>query len=193
MPNDRHYLLGKAGTCQIIQELWLRDWESNAPEINEQLYLTLINLHDYGESLNVLRAISFLPPLNALQRIPQIFIEELYRKGGEYSKAATVLQLNRLQWNERETTDLVGKALALRKDYPTHLERLIDFVESTGISGPHLEAFFIELLKQPHTSLDARIFNRATSILVKLVERRPGHQQVARSKHSFPDRGSEIT
>jgi len=108
-----------------------------------------------------------------MRRIPQIFIEELYRKGGDYSKAATVLQLNSLQWNERENTDLVGKALALREDYPMHLERLIDFVESTGSSGPHLEGFFVELLKQPHTSLDARIFNGATSVLVKLVERRP--------------------
>jgi hypothetical protein len=122
----------------------------------------------------VLRALSFLPPLEALQQIPETFLEQLRLKyGDDCSKAASILRLNRLHWQTNESSDIVRDALALEKDYPEHMLRLFDYIDSAGKSGPHLEAFLAELVNQTPPVLEPGLVKRAMDLLVKLVERRP--------------------
>jgi hypothetical protein len=78
-----------------------------------------------------------------------------------------------LRWNESEAGHLVTEALAAKSDYPELLNRLFGFIESGGKSGPHLEALFVEFIRQLPPELGAPTLRRATSILVKMVERRP--------------------
>jgi len=170
--NDRCDLLGKAGACPV-ERGWLSDWQMRVHKLNMQLDALVTDLSSYQDRCNLLRAVSFLPPVDALQKIPDALLVELRGKGGKFLKAAIVLQLNGLRWNESEVGHLVAEALAAKNDYPEHLDRLFDFIESGGKSGPHLEVLFVEFLRQLLPEQGARMLRRATAILVKLLERRP--------------------
>ena len=115
----------------------------------------------------------FLPPLEALQQIPDPFIEQLCSKGEPFAKAASSLRLTSLRWQAGDSAEVVREALALKEDYPDQLEQLFDFIDSGGKSGPHLEAFLVELIKQHPLDFQPELLKQATELLVKLVERRP--------------------
>jgi hypothetical protein len=169
---DKHDLLAKAGGCQI-QRGWLDEWEARAAEANKLLSAIIGELLAGDEWWNVLRALSFLPPLDALQEIPGTFLEQLRLKSEPSSKAASSLRLNSLRWKACEAAEVVREALALKEEYPGHMWPLFEFIDSGGKSGPDLEAFLVELIKQRPLDFGPELPKRATELLVKLVERRP--------------------
>lgn len=135
----------------------------------DQSYELLAN----DEWCNVLRALSFLPPVDALQEIPETLLEQLRLKSEAFSKAAASLRLNSLRWKACESAEIVREALGLAKDYPNHMWDLLEFIDSGGKRGPHLEAFLVELIKRRPLDFGPELPKRATELLVKLVERRP--------------------
>ncbi len=175
--SEKRKLLAKAGACPI-QKGWLANWEGREPEAAEFLKAILEELLSNEEWGNVLRAISFLPPLDAMRQIPTTFLEQLRLKGEAYSKAATSLKINSLRWEVCESTEVVREALSIKENYPDHLWQLFTFIDSKGKSGPHLEGFLVELIKHCSFDLDLEQLNRANELLVKLVERRPAISQL---------------
>jgi len=171
--SDKLKLLAKIGPCLIKPGMGLDDWERNITDVNEQVSAIIEELLTTHDWWNVLRAISFFPQCKAMQKIPEALLQQLQHRGMDFSKAAFVLKLNCLRWNVNESAEAVNEALALIQDYPNHLKNLFDFIDSSGESGLHLEAFLVEFLKQPMADLDTQLLNIATSLLVKLVERRP--------------------
>ena len=123
------------------------------------------------ERSEVLRTLSFLPPLEAIGTIPKIQLERLRRKGGDFAKAAAILAAQRLQWQPTEAADILRDALAVRDTYPKHIDQIMEFIDSSTKTGPRQEALLVEMLKHP--SLGAATLSRVSSLLVKLVERRP--------------------
>lgn len=169
--DNKLVLLEIMGRCQI-KSGWGADLEDNPAKVSELLKAIIEKLLTIQNWWNVLCALSFLPPLN-IQEIPETLIQQLRFRGEDFSKVASVLRLSSLRWRENEAKDIVRESQELEKDFPNFLSELFDFIESSGKSGSHLEAFLVELLKQPLINLDSRMLNRATSLLVKLVERRP--------------------
>ena len=166
--DDKRNLLAKAGGCPIRRG-WL-EWRGS--EASKFLDAIVRDLLAGDEWWNVLRALSFLPPLDALQQIPETFLEQLRLKSEPFSKAASSLRLNSLRWKACESAEVVREGLALEEDYPEHMWHLLEFIESGGKSGPHLEAFLVELIKQRPRNFGPELPKRATELLVKLVERR---------------------
>ena len=169
---DKRSLLAKAGDCSIKRG-WLAEWEKRSTEANRIVAASLQELLMSDECWNVLRALSFLPPLDALQNIPELILQQLRSKGDGYSKAAACLKINSLQWKDCDAAKVAEDELALKKDYPDHLNTLFDFIETTGKSGSHLEAFLFELITKECADLTTKVRERATGLIVKLVERRP--------------------
>lgn len=122
---------------------------------------------------NVLRALSFLPPLSAFAQIQVALLEALALKGGAYSDAAVILKSASLRWSIEEAPELVRRITALSSVYPMHPTELLNFIESGGMTSPHLETFLVEVMKQATSARDAELLAHATSLLVKLVDRRP--------------------
>jgi hypothetical protein len=170
---DKRHLLAQGGTCLIQPGGLFDEWEGKTQKANEILESILQELPGCDEWGNLLRAISFLPPLEAMQGISETFLEQLRLIDEKFAKAASILRLNALRWTASEAAEVVREALALRRDYPNHFKLLLSFMESGGKSGPHLEAFLVEMLKQRPLDLEPELVTRAADLLVKLVERRP--------------------
>lgn len=165
-------LLAKIGVCSLRPGSILQ-WGRGTFDANKLLAQILGEMGQSHEWWNVLRAISFLAPLDALRGIPETLLEQLRTRGETFSRAASSLKINSLRWEACDAAEVVREALALKEEYPGHLDRLLEFIESGGKSGPHLEAFLVELIKQAPADFRSGMLERATALLVKLVERRP--------------------
>ncbi|MBF0546699.1 MAG: hypothetical protein HQM08_19790 [Candidatus Riflebacteria bacterium] len=163
-------LLTKTGSCRIKERKFDRVSDS---VVNESLEAIVRELPACNEWWNVLRSLSFLPPSESLQQIPETFLVQLPKKGETYAKASTALKLSTLRWKTEESADIVRKAFVIKEDYPKHLRNLLEFIDTRRKSEPHLEAFLMELIKQPTFYDNPDLIKQASGLLVKLVERRP--------------------
>jgi len=171
-PAEKRDLLGKAGTCAFTNWFW-HDWPEIASNANEMLSANLGQMLASDDWWNVLRALSFLPPLDALQGVPEALIERLRARGEVFGKAASSLRINSLRWDISDASHVLRESLAISQDHPKYLDQLIAFIESAGKRGPHLEAFLIELIKQDPSDFTPGLLEWGKFLLAKLVARRP--------------------
>jgi hypothetical protein len=165
-------LLAKVGAHAVRFSLFSR-WETISHEANNALEALILELLTCSNWREVLCALSYLPPLDAMRSIPQFLLDELTKLSEAYCRAAIVLRLYGLQWNVEDSTEMLHKSLKVAAEHGDFLTRLFDFVDLFGKSGLQIEAFVVELLNQPSDTIGAQLRSRAAALLVKLVERRP--------------------
>lgn len=165
-------LLAAIGT-RINKQSWLNNWEEQVTQVNESCKEIVAALNDYPGKNDVLGALSFLPPLSFVTEIPESSLSFELQKNDTYKQVSIVFKSNSLIWNLEDADALAFDTLSLRKQYPYHLGELLEFMDAKGANGAHLEAFLLALTKKLSLKSDSSFLSQISSLLVKLVERRP--------------------
>jgi hypothetical protein len=168
---EKRTMFERIAGCKI-RSGWLSNWNRERSETSaalEEIWQDLAS----DEWQPVLRCVSVLPPLDAIAKIPQDVLLRIAAAGDDGKRIASKLTLDGLRWHNDESAMFARAALSLEADYSNHLEWLLDFMDSSTRRGPHLESFLIELLKIEAPEINAGLRSRASSLLVKLVDRRP--------------------
>ncbi|MEW6302320.1 MAG: hypothetical protein AB1705_02540, partial [Verrucomicrobiota bacterium] len=138
------------------------------------------------ERWEILKVLSFLPPLDALQAIPESILDELTKKSEQHAKAASALRISSLRWKPDDAPRIVQEEITLKDTNRYHLGHLLDFIETGIKSGRHLEAFLLECIKLDPPEFRPWLVERSIELLAKLVERRPATSE-------FPDPAVRIS
>lgn len=163
-------LLAVIGNKFSARRHWLFEWETYSSTINENALQVIHALKGRSDAPAVLVSLSHLPPLPYAKEIPTDMLEKCRQKDSQSSQAADVLQLNQLNWSV-PVEKIATKLLSLKSTYPDYLDKFLDYIDTCGASGFHLEALLITLIKEPE--LEWALKQRGARLLIKLVERRP--------------------
>lgn len=164
-------LLSLVGT-RVDSNSWLDEWNQNSVKINESCNQIVAALDESDNWLEVLGALSFIPPLSYIQAIPSSLIERCHQSDTPYRQAAIALQTNSLEWNI-DGEKVAADVLSIHAKYPHHLYDLLQFIDLQGKSGAYLESFLLALLEISETGFDFHFKANVASLLAKLVDRRP--------------------
>jgi hypothetical protein len=84
--NEKIELLSSIGLCAIatggLTAGWFHDWEELSKTANQAQKSVLAEPMNLQDAVNVMYALSFLPPLDALRDIPEAYLCQLGRMGG---------------------------------------------------------------------------------------------------------------
>jgi len=151
---------------------WLHTWDMHVATVNASCGQIVAAMGKSDSWLGVLGPLSFLPPLPFIKALPASALEECRRHDESHRQAAIALQTNGLEW-DKKGEEVAADVLSLRARYPHHLGELLEFIDSQGTSGAHLESFLLALMQVPASELGSHFQAKIASLLVKLVERRP--------------------
>jgi hypothetical protein len=169
--SERIKLLGSIGVRPALLS-WLRHWDEFATEVNSEC-MQMFEAADDADIYRALVPLSYLPPLPFARRIPAKFFKSDSETDEPRRKAITILRTNQLIWDKENAAEMAAGILALRDTYPAYLRELVEFVDTMGERGTHLEKFFREILGSHSSHLECEFRARIVRLLVKLVERRP--------------------
>lgn len=170
---ERLKMLARVGSGPIRQGWRVPDWVGRAIVDEPILRLFRKLPRAAGRRRDVLVAMSYLPPRYFHQEIDGMFLDDLRGIGGRYASAAAVLKAKSFRWKVDDAARIADESLSVHVDYPNHLDELLEYIESSGQFGGHLEHFLMALLRQDAEKLSMSQLSRVTELLVKLIERRP--------------------
>lgn len=166
-------LLAAIGGQVNTRESWFFGWDEYASEVNQCCVQIVSNFSEPLRQINILKALSFLPPLPFVAAIPFIALDSYSDENQGYEQITGIFSSNSLRWNLEDAEDLAVNTLGLRTKYPHHLGELLEFMDTKGANGLHLEAYLIALVKNLTLVSDLSLKGRISQVLAKLVERRP--------------------
>ena len=135
--------------------------------------LDSIDLHS-DTGVQIVGALSFLPPVPAAQKIPETVLALLERRDEGHRMASVVLRINGLSWKPDDSARLAREALDCRKAYPGHLSLWCNFIDSSDAGGPAVESFLVALLKLLREADESYyITMKVAALLTTLIKRRP--------------------
>jgi hypothetical protein len=154
---------------------WCKEDETTLNSLDNAVcrLLESVELHS-DTGVRIVGAMSFLPPVPAARKIPEVVLALLEHQDEAHRRASVVLRINGLSWKPEDSARLAGAALDCRKAYPGHLPQWLDFVDSSGSGGSAVETFLVVLLKLLREADDSRyLTTKAAALLNTLVKRRP--------------------
>ena len=163
-------LLSKVGS-QVGELYWLVDWSDDISTIDAVVKVLYESAFGGVFEEGFLCAISVLPPLPFLQDLSRDSRRRLLKRGGAAAVAAKLISFKSLSWESLESeriADFVRTELPWRT-----LEEWVEYTESSGSAGSHLEELVRLLIERPSADMDGRRIAVLGELLQKLLDRRP--------------------
>ena len=174
---ERRALLAQCAGKQVRHSWYLR-WERRRVIADKRVCEVLDSLRGSADDIEVLKVFSQLPPLAAFSMVRDQDIRALSSQSREANRLSKMLVLNALRWDESSAAEVAGVALELMEVDAHHAHELFEFIDSTGRTDRAIENFVIEVRKLASAAGNRGFASRATTLLAKLVGRRPTVEQM---------------
>ncbi len=155
---------------------WYLDWHVEVQSFNERLHSLIQSIPLNKKYLPLIKAISKLPPQQAMNHISEYFLIQSKTDNKALSVAKGFLLLYGLRWRILTPADAAATAYRYLDDYQVSVLQMLHFIDTQGLVGEDIENFTLSLLEliQSNYKMDyIRTKNSLSSLLTKLIERRP--------------------
>lgn len=152
-------------------------WLSDFNERRHDTETAWLNVYDSalatGREQDVLPALSQLSPLACMGKVGPDVLQRAMQGDLAQRHAATLIKLSAQCWSANEANAVARQVLDLTASEEHWLREWMDYIDSTGLHGDHLEALLLELQVLANAGQRDMFEFQWARLLAKIVDRRP--------------------